>query len=195
MWYSLVLIMVLCVGSLVMATGTTYARYRSELRRDVTFEVREPEQVCLGTPDEKGSFSVEAPQWKQQAEGVSRMDLALANGTSDTDFSRQDQWVYLRLVGSAGLWTGQSVAKITLIQEDGTEITAKATPITEGTAMYHTYGAGWIFTFENEEGEELYWTLSGGELSFVSLAVTIDSEELITDSLLRTLVIGKVTGQ
>ena len=81
-----------------------------------------------------------------------------------------------------------------MIQADGTEISATATPITEGTVIYHTYGAGWIYSFQDEEGEELFWELAGGELSFVSLTVTIDDEVLTEDSLLRTLVTGEVIG-
>ena len=193
-WYSLVLLLLLCTGILVMSTGTAYARYRSQRDADITFEVGVPEQICLGTPGKNNTFSPEEPQWKT-VEGITRMYLAVANGTSDTDFAAGNQRIYLRFLGSVGLWTGESAAKISLLQPDGTLIPAKAAPIAEGTALYHAYGAGWIYSFQDEEGEELFWELPGGELSFVSLTVTIEDEALTTDSLLRTLVTGEVIGE
>lgn len=196
-WYSLALILVLCMGFAVMSTGTAFARYRSELRKNVTFEVREPEQISLGTLEDK-AFTTKAPAWKtveSETQTIMQMDLAVANGTSDTDFSQQNQMVCLRLLGSPGLWNGESAAVITLIQEDGTTTQAKATPITEGTALYHSFGAGWIFTFQDTEGEELSWTLPGGEFTFVSMTVTIENAVMTADSLLQTHVVGKVIGE
>ena len=96
-WYSLVLILVLCAGFAAVSTGTAFARYRSELRGDVTFEVREPEYVCLGIPGEKNTFQTEEPQWIREG-GVAQMTFAVANGTSDADCSRQDQKVYVRFL-------------------------------------------------------------------------------------------------
>lgn len=192
--YSLVLLLILCAGVLVMSTGTAYARYRSQKDADITFEVRAPEQVCLGSPGKNNTFSTEQPKWTT-VEGITRMDLAVANGTSKENFALHDQKVFLRFLGSAGLWNGESAARISLVGKDGTLIPATATPISEGTALYHSFGAGWIYSFLDEEGAELYWELPGGELSFVSLTVIIEDEVLITDSLLRTLVTGEVIGE
>ena len=74
-----------------------------------------------------------------------------------------------------------------------TQITATITPITEGTALYHTHGGGWIYTFLDEEGEELSWTLPGGELSHVSLTVTMNAPPE-TLSLIQPMVTGKTIG-
>lgn len=189
--YSLALLLILCAGVLVMSTGTAYARYRSQKDADITFEVRAPEQICLGTPGKNNTFRTEEPQWKT-VEGITRMDLAVANGTSKENFAIHDQKISLCFLGSAGLWNGESAAKISLVGKDGTLIPATATPIAEGTTLYHSFGAGWIYSFRDEDGVELSWELPGGELSFVSLTVTIEDEALITDSLLRTLVTGEV---
>lgn len=192
MWYSLVLLLALCAGFLAVSTGTAYARYRTELREDVTFEVRQPEQICLGTVDDKNAFSTEAPAWKTVGD-VTQMQLALANGTSDTECSWMDQKAFVCLVSGPGLWDGASAAKITLTQPDGSTIQAKATVIAEDTPLYHTYGAGWVYRFYDAEGEELSWELDGGKLSFVSLTVTVEAEQILTDTLLRILVTGQLS--
>lgn len=188
-WYSLGLVLLLSVAFLVTSTGTAFARYRTERSAKVTFEVREPEQICLGTLALDGSFRKSAPAWNTTGE-IPQLNLTIANGTSDTACSPRDQAVSLRLVGSLGLETAPMY--LTLPGEE-TKITATITPITEGTALYHTHGAGWIYTFLDEEGEELSWTLPGGKLSLVSMTVTMDTlpENL---ALIQPLVTGKTTG-
>ena len=48
-WYSLGMAMLLCVALLVVGTGTALARYRAEREAEVTYKVRTPEQIVLGT--------------------------------------------------------------------------------------------------------------------------------------------------
>jgi len=195
-WYSLGLVLLLCSAALVLSTGTAFARYRSELEKGVTFEVREMEQIHLGstTNDEAGNlvFSTASPKWIKGQENV-QMDLAVANGTApqEHEYSQRDQQICLQLIGSVGLWDGEDAAKIVLTQKDGQTFQATATPITKDTALYHTHGAGWIYTFQDAEGEELSWTLHGGELSFVCLTITVKDTELTTDVLLIPQVIGR----
>ena len=194
MWYSLGLALLLCAAFLVTSTGTAFARYRTEREKNITFEVREPERICLGTLAEDGSFAVTDPVWKT-VDDVHQLDLAVANGNSADDYSRQDQIFYFRLIGSAGL--EDTKVYLHLPAEDSsaeeTKLLATASPIVEGTALYHAYGAGWIYTFQDTEGEELSWTLAGSEFQFVSLTVTIDKEPAIA-SLIHPQVIGEVVG-
>ena len=188
-WYSLALVLLLCAAFLVTSTGTAFARYRTERSAKVTFEVREPEQICLGTLALDGTFRTSPPAWTT-GDDTPRLNLAVANGTSADDCSQRDQTVSLRLIGSLGIDTAPMY--LTLPGEE-TQVTATITPITEGTALYHTHGAGWIYTFLDEEGEELTWTLPGGELSYVSLTVTMDALPE-TLSLIQPMVTGKTIG-
>ena len=152
-WYSLVLLLVLCAGFLVLSTGTSFARYRSQRDTDITFQVQPLEQICLGTPGKYGRFIPEYPTL-QMVDGVNRMDLAVANGTSADVYAYHDQKFTLQFWGSPGLWDGDSPAKISLLQEDGTLIPAKVTRIAEGTTLYHAYGDGWIYRFFTAEQEK-----------------------------------------
>lgn len=188
-WYSLALALLLCTAFLVTSTGTAFARYRTERSAKVTFEVREPEQICLGTLALDGTFRTSLPAWTT-GDDVPTLTLAVANGTSADECSQRDQIFSLRLVGTLGMETAPMY--LTLPGEE-TQITATITPITEGTALYHTHGGGWIYTFLDEEGEELSWTLPGGELSHVSLTVTMNAPPE-TLSLIQPMVTGKTIG-
>lgn len=123
LWYSLGLAVLLCIAFLVVATGTTLARYRLEREAQVTFEARPPEQIALGTereitaeeaatglPVDKKVFDpTKKAEWEKTDSGY-RMTLAVANGISDTEFSARDQRITLRLVGTIGV-TGENQAQ------------------------------------------------------------------------------------
>lgn len=210
-WYSLGLMMLLCICVLVVATGTTFARYRAERERTITVQVRKPEQIHLGTvsiltddtdPTVVTEEFVPTTQlvWKTDG-GVTQLEFAIANGVSELDHSTRDQKVQLRMIGTLGNWTGTDAAKLSLTlppEEDSEEesvIEATVTPLIEGTALYHTYGEGWLYTFLDEEEKELFWELPGGQLSYVSLTVTINGEVPSDLSLLQPYVISEVISE
>lgn len=135
--------------------------------------------------------------WKTE-EGVTHLTFAISNGISSEDRSARDQVVKLQMLGSLGLWNGTEVPDLKLrflSPEDGQteiEVTAKAAPFAEGSALKHTYGAGWLYTFLDEEGEEVSWELSGGELSFVKLTVILEGEMSETENLLQPYVVAEI---
>ena len=190
-WYLLGFTALLCIALLVMATGTAFARYRAEREAEVNFKVRVPDQVHLGTvasvTDEESGETAEVftPDgqlaWKTK-NGVTQLSFAVANGTDETDYSQRDQKVRLRMIGTLGVWDGTQTTQLSLIlpalEEGGEEqiVTATVTPFIEGTALQPTYGDGWLYTFLDEEGEEIYWELPGGALSYITLTVAATGE-------------------
>ena len=53
-------------------------------------------------------------------------------------------------------------------------MTGEVSSIVNGSALYHTYGSGYLYSFYETTGEgkrELTWELSGGELSYVILTI------------------------
>jgi len=204
-WYSVGLVVLLCVAFFAIATGTTLARYRAEEKVYLTFQVKPLAQTFLGTvtalSEEELAYMIEneipgerfeaekKPEWTEHGETLS-LDLAIANGSSSTEYSEKDQKVSLRLIGTLGLWSGEGVSEICLeipseTEGEITEIVAVATPIEEGTVLHNTHGAGWIYTFVSEEGEELSWILPGGKLSYIKLRVTMNGEQPSDISLLQ----------
>lgn len=224
-WYSLALSVLLCVGILVLATGTAFARYRAERREDIGFRVRVPDQVHFGTvstvPEEtepedetqatdpaEPTGETEPPvmvevftpseqlKWETE-DGVTRLEFAVANGVSEDDYSARDQAVRLRVIGSLGIWNGTKTPTLSLVlpPEEGSEeevvVTATVAPFAEGTALKMTYGDGWLYTFLDEQGEELFWELPGGELSFITMTIVIEGEVPENLNLLQPQVVAE----
>lgn len=202
------LLVLICLTLLVSATGTTYARYRAERERKLNYLVREPEQIYLGTmqplPEEGGSaeekfvFRVSDQFVWETKQGITQLELVISNGLSNSEYSNRNQMVQLRMIGSLGIWLGSDTPKLYLVlppEEDGEEnciVNGTVTPIAEGTALHQTYGDGWIYTFADEDGQELFWELDGGELSYVSVLIGIDGETPEDLSLLQPYVIAEV---
>lgn len=214
-WYSLGLAVLLCMACLVISTGTAYGRYRKERETQVTFVVRESQQIALGTfraptqedgtqTDAQADTEVFVPAdtlgW-ETVNGSSQLTFTVANGTSETAFSQMDQRITIRIIGTLGLWTGMETVKLHLqipsAADPGTTETIQAavTPIAEGTALYHTHGPGWVYSFLNAEEEELFWTLPGGEFSYVTLTISMDGEAPQEDAALQPQVIAEVIAE
>jgi len=201
-WYSLGLAVLLCVSLLVIATGTAFARYRGERKETITFTPRVPDQIYIGsvsivtnennvdgdiTTSEMEVFSPTTQLNWEQKDGKTQLKFSVGNGLSDLDCSDKDQAIRLRMIGSLGIWNGTQVPTLRLelpaAEEGGQEtvITATASPIGENTLLHMEYGAGWVYTFLDEFGEELCWELAGEELSYISFTVTVEGD--ITESL------------
>ena len=194
-WYLLGLALLLCTASLTLSAVTSFARYRTERQEKIPFEVRAWDVLCIGTPAAYGHFNPDLPQWVLEKD-IYRMDVAVANGDSAETASAHDQTFHFRLVGTAGLQN----AKIYLILPGETassepqKILATVDPIVEGTALYHNVGAGWIYTFQDPEGQELIWHLPGGEWNHATIQVTLEEGEQNTDVLLQPMVSAVIPG-
>lgn len=165
LWYTLGLAALLTVGCLVASTGTTLARYRAEVDKDLKFQVAAPEVLYLGVmaapAEDAGQTGTEVftlsdgTNWETVGSKM-QLEFAVANGTSETDFAANSQQVRVRLIGSLGLLDGTGPVAVKLVipreptEEDPSEyeeITAAATPIREGSTLYKTFGGGWVFSF------------------------------------------------
>lgn len=209
-WYALGLAAVLVAASLLLAIGTTWARYRTEVGQETNlFEARRPISVTLGKLDDAGNFGAEDEiLWEKQTDGKMLLNFAISNANADEDaekpYLEESLEVRVRLVGSLAAWSESETAKVILT--DGTllksdfqtaepqekEFTAEVMRIPEKTALYYSFGDGWVFRFLDEEGEELTWILEGGQLSCVEMNITIDSAALAGTSLLQLQIIGEI---
>lgn len=209
LWYSLGLGVLLCIAVLVVSTGTAYARYRTERTKTVKFAVREREQIVLGTElhtvtseeatDElpEGTVVLEAQEnlvW-EDVDGTSRLTVVIGNGTSKYQYSQRDQQVQVRLLGTLGVWDGEKPVemKLTVEQAENTEeLLAVSSSLEEGTALHYTFGDGWVYTFQSEEGE-LRWELPGGGFNTIRLSITMEGVTPNEAAALQFLVTAEVT--
>lgn len=210
LWYFLGLAVLLCIAALAASTGTAFARYRTERSADITFEVRALPQASIGiwqTGSQEEEIAAQQAETKQfqsmqfleweTVDGGARLNLTIANGVSDTVFAQEDMKVTLRLLGTLGLWTGEEAAKLNLYfpsQDESGEtemMQAAVSPIVEGTPLYHTHGPGWIYTFQETDGE-LSWTLPGGQFSYVDLMITVEGAVLMESAALQPQVSAEI---
>lgn len=220
---SLGLALLLTVAALVSAAGTTLARYRAEATEPITFTARPAGQIRLGqlvTGEDGGvAFVPDAQGAWEPEDGRYRLTFAVSNLITGETFAADDQQVYLRLVGTPGIWDGAETVKITLLMpaaaateaetqtpentetaEDPEESTAPeanydafqavATRIGVDSPLYNTFGDGWVFSFLNEDGMERSWTLEGGTLSVLEMTLTLEGTALTDPSLLQLQITG-----
>lgn len=178
----LCLALLLCMAALVIATGTAYARYRTDAKAELLFEIRKPAELVIGTVinvDGNEEFNPEGIQdWKIEG-NTATLEIAVSNGTDSVQ--AKDQKVRLRLIGGIGLTVGEETAEITLeTAENGSEksFKAKSEKITENSALHFEHGDGWIFTFFEENGEEFCWIFEGGKPSYVKMSIKVDISEI-----------------
>lgn len=223
-WYSLGLVMLLLTGCFIISTGTTFARYRAESSVDQMYSVRPPEQICLGTvelvpveteapegsdentettePDTMKEAFVpsDAVSWSKK-NGISQLEFAVANGNAEDNYSARTQEFHLRLIGTLGIWSGTETAVVQLMvpSEEDPEtlqpITATVQQIPKDTPLHITFGDGWIYTFQDEQGEEIRWTLKGGSLQYVGVTITVDNSGVVDPSLLQLQIVGRAVNE
>lgn len=208
--YRLGLGILLCIAVLVVSTGTAYARYRTEREAEIMFAVREEEPIYLGrmrtiTKEEATEtlkegdevFTTERTLRWEEVNGEYRLNLTIANGLSDTKFSRQDRKVTLRVLATLGAWTGTETAEVYLEQKLQTDpettqtLQAKVESIAEDSVLDRVHGSGWIYSFWNEE-EELSWVLPGGKFSCVHLTITVKGAVLQESAAFRPQVTAEI---
>lgn len=207
--YLLGLAFLLSVAFLVVSTGTALARYREERQVQSSLAVRHPEQICLGTiktiTEEEATADLPvgtkvfdptgSPAW-ETGSAVYKLQLAVANGISQEDYSARDQIIRLRLVGTSALWMGDRIPEVMLRLPSKTdpktyvEVKATVTKIEPGTPLYQANGPGWVYSFKQEE--EIYWLLKGGELSYTEITIVMKNETLQAQCLLQPQVIAEV---
>jgi hypothetical protein len=177
-----------------MAVGTGFARFQAEESQPLVFIPSAPGTVYLGTvatPDE-GSVPVfdhqRVNQW-ERVEGGLQLPFTVANGVSAQSYTKQSQRFTVQLIGSLGL--GDPLPKVELqITEQGSRQTYQGIPtgIAKGSALYRTYGEGWVFQFYDEAGEKCAWLLSGECFSTVEMTLKLTGGELTELCLLQPVI-------
>ena len=215
LWWLMGLAVLLMIAALLIATGTSLARYRESVDAIRLQDIRKPLSIYLGTveyPQEQtteeeatteateptkateatepvGTFvPAESGQWELTDTGLYQLKFAVANGLKADEFDNRDQWVYVRLIGSSQVLGAAEGTGIQLTVFGGKEpvvVDAVAAPIADQSELYGIFGGGWIFSFRDEDGEELRWLLEGRTLNHIEMALTVDGAAVTDISQLR----------
>lgn len=171
---------------LVLAVGTTWARYRYRETTEILFTQKTASQVYLwGGVRADGSFSAMPVDLTTGAEGK-EMTFLISNGASNTEFSPYDQRARVRLLCSLGLGSSENLTAVLTV--GGQTYSAAAMPIDTGSHAYTSFGEGWAYCFLDENGNELRWELAGGQLSTTQMKLQISTALGAEPSVLQLMV-------
>ena len=161
------LVIGLMVGVLVLSIGLAQARYRENLKETVPFQVEEAETLTLR----------EQTGWATNG-NISTLTFSVEN----TGQERENGKIYM--LASQGLQSGEKLT-VTLTQSQQV-YTAVAERIQEGSALYKSFGDGWIYRFLDGQGKEHTWPIEAGSQLTYQLKVQSNSE-IGYDSLIRLI--------
>ncbi len=198
--YIAALALLLCIAFPVISTGTAFSRYSKEIKGTQGFEIQEPEKIILGTVS-VGAFSpAEEFSWKTE-NGKATLEFAVANGTSKEDCCKSKQKINVWMIASLGLLIDEENPSISLVlpsTEEGAEpklVPATAVPIEKNSDLYGIHGEGWVLRFFDESGNEIFWELEGGKLSFAEIKIEADTSKVSEQSLLIPQITAEITAE
>lgn len=180
LWYIAALALLLCIAFFVTATGTAFARYRSEIKSGFSLKQSEAEKIVIGSvitdvDGESEKFIRKEPVWKVNG-SVAETEVAVSNG----GFGKKQE-VSIRLIAGTGFIASEEEAvkvKLSVPDEENPEemdyIVGSAEKTAPGTALYHTHGEAWIIRFFDENGNEYSCILENGEDKFVKFAISVE---------------------
>jgi hypothetical protein len=163
----------LAVVTLVLSVNVSYAHYQQAAEaQQMEFSLAEggSEQVYLNNA-----------AWTKDDDGNYCLTFNVTNGVSSEEYSRDTQEIYVRVFATvqdtaATDEEGEELAESKLtLTVDGCELTGVPTDVTEGSEFYNKYGAGRVYSFCTESGEEVSRTLYGGELSSIAMVLTVEN--------------------
>ena len=146
---------ILCVATLLLTVGTTLARFRENVTDSLAFQSETPESLTLRSDS----------GWLTQG-SVSALSFTLENTTQQLETGK------IYLLASQGIQSGSNLQMILTCEEN--QYTAVAQAIKKGSALYQSFGAGWVYRFVDEQGQELLWPIQAqSERAYL---LTVESE-------------------
>jgi hypothetical protein len=153
----IVSMLLLTVLSVSLLLGTTFARYQISAEQNITltYPQKQGQTICL-LPVTQTSDDESTPQlqWQKDEDNRYFLQFCLTNGPDSEQFCSDDQTVAICVIATEGVVPDNVV--LTLNEE----YTAVPEKIEEGTLLYDSYGAGWVYHFYQDD-EEVRWVMPG----------------------------------
>lgn len=191
--YLMALSAILLLGCAILLVGATFARYQTSSTSGLSYQAKEYASVYLWS-----DFGVsQQSTWQAESgtDGGLSLEFCISNGTDSGDCAEDDQQVTVRLAATLGIRSEEDTVEVALQTEDGKTCLGTARQIMENTPLYASFGPGWLYTFQDEEGEELSWTLKGGALSIQSMKLSVQGVDVKDTSMLQLQVSGDASAR
>lgn len=193
-WCLLGLTALLLTACVLLATGTAFARYKESFTADVTLQPQLPSKVLLWAgSDPQTDYVPGAGSWSV-VDGQQTMAFLVTNTGTDGQIPAMDQSFRLRLAAGMGAWDGKTALalRLTVTEKDVTHIYyATIHPIEADTPLHREFGDGWYFTFLDDKGKELSFSLEGGARSTIPLELALENAAFTDPALVKLQVIGQ----
>ena len=171
---------------LMIIASPTFARYQEERTGNITFNVKEPGQICFAKIENNQLEVIDNENNKfvwTESEGTKSLEISVANGSGNSDYSEYEQNVTVMLVAGLGLSVEDGETGITL-EHEGNIYSAKAEKIVPGSEFYSVFGEGWLITFTDKTENEFSGVLEGGKLNHFDVKITVEKNSMGSESVM-----------
>jgi len=172
---------------LMIIASPAFARYRKEEIGNITFNVKEPGQICFVKIDGTTLSVIDSAEkfiWTDSGdEKTKSLEISVANGSGNSDFSEYEQNVAVRLFAGLELLVEDGETGITL-EHEGNIYSAKAEKIVPGSEFYSVFGEGWLITFTDKTENEFSGVLEGGKLNHFDVKITVEKNSMGSESVM-----------
>lgn len=174
--------------ALTLSFGVAFARYQSLYSVQVNLEntYSADQAYLLGNDvsywsldEDFGENYAPADTWiYEEDEDAYYLDFYLSNGNGPDTYAEKDQNVTLQVAATVEDYsTDRQSGTVVKLVVGNEEYIGTAEPIIKGTVFWRQYGEGKIYRFCNEAGEEMSWTLMGGQLSEIPMQLVVAGGE------------------
>ncbi|MDD6297436.1 MAG: hypothetical protein PUB59_05000 [Firmicutes bacterium] len=179
--------LLLLMLTVLMATGVAYGHYEAKIQKELNFNVQMQNAAYLFQGGEGVADFVPLDEatngWTSTEPDTAILNFRLSNVPSATAAApAENMYVVLRILVTEG--AGNGLNMVLKVGENEYRATAEAIP--EGSTLYQTFGAGWIYRFYGNSAQtaQVELTLAGGERSMLDGTLTV-SGKTAYDSLMR----------
>ena len=167
---------------LMIIASPAFARYQEERTGNITFNVKEPGQICFAKIENATLLVIENQEgfvWTKSGDGkTSSLELTVANGSGNSDFSKYEQNVTVMLVAGLGLLVDEDGETGITLEHEGNIYSAKAEKTMPGSESYTAFGESWVITFFDKAGNEFSGVLEGGKLDTFTVKIAVENASI-----------------
>lgn len=193
----LYLTLFLAFTSVVLVFGSVYARYRSEITEKPAYVAKDGPMLQIWSLTDDGELSVGTADWMDTVDGKA-LEFGISNG-SEASYAEESQKVRIRLLSTVGIDYSDAVQVELYALDPSTGESAVydavAMEIQPNTPLYHKFGAGWLFEFQDAFGDEIALPLQGGRFSWLTAEISVYGIEIDNAALLQLMVAADITGE